>query len=503
VEGPAVAEAWQVVPGQRELDECRDGAQLMVWAEAPPRAVDVASDIRYAETLGTLGFAEESAELLRDVTARAEAMDDDVSQAEAEFVLAGVLARTGHMDDAVERLEQVYFVAREHGLQELEVRSSLELANWMGSWKGDVGAARVWLKLSRATDERTPLFHANRVRAEAMLLESEGNYEAAIELLEAAMAQHPDADGEARLLLLEVLGTTYDASGRLEQALETTDEALKLAQSLSGDAGSYVPYLLSNEGLIFTRLGRHDEAVVAQQRAVALETDLYGTDYVDSMGPRLNLAVALAGRDDYGEVLEMLPPVLEATERRWGADHPDVALVLEVRGQAKRETGDFDGALVDFERALAIVREALGPDHPDVAKYLDQSGKTLWKAGKIEEARDTYEAAAAAWDRAGQAQSPVARQSRIAIARACARLGAWEDARAHAQKALIAGDSAGPDDAGNLEASFILAQAFVETGTAIEQGMQQAKDAQARASAAGLSGLSSEIATWIGEVETR
>src|SRR5205085_7481018 len=67
-------------------------------------------------------------------------------------------------------------------------------------------------------------------------------------------------------------------------------------------------------------------------------------------------------------------------------DAPDYAVVLAVNGDLELTAGDVAGARSDFERALAIRRQALGASHPLVAEAQVSLAATLARAGDIGEA---------------------------------------------------------------------------------------------------------------------
>ena len=52
----------------------------------------------------------------------------------------------------------------------------------------------------------------------------------------------------------------------------------------------------------------------------------------------------------------------------FGSDHPDVAASLNNIGVVYKKKGDFENALVQYQKALEIRTRVFGSDHLDVAK---------------------------------------------------------------------------------------------------------------------------------------
>jgi len=72
----------------------------------------------------------------------------------------------------------------------------------------------------------------------------------------------------------------------------------------------------------------------------------------------------------HGELTEALAVsqrALEIAEQNFGANHPEVALVLNNLALVDKKTGRYAEAEPLYKRALAIFEEAVGPKHPDVA----------------------------------------------------------------------------------------------------------------------------------------
>jgi len=89
---------------------------------------------------------------------------------------------------------------------------------------------------------------------------------------------------------------------------------------------------------------------------------------------------------------------LAIMEQALGPQHPDVVGYVSNLATVHAITGDYDAAKVLFERALAIVEQALGPEHPEVASCLTNLANIHASTGAYEEAKVLYERALAIWE---------------------------------------------------------------------------------------------------------
>ena len=90
------------------------------------------------------------------------------------------------------------------------------------------------------------------------------------------------------------------------------------------------------------------------------------------------------GNDDEARVA--LDRALTMMIEQRGAEHPDVAVLLNNLGALARETEQLDEARSLFERALALEQASLGPGHPQVATTLTNLGNIALLQGKYDEA---------------------------------------------------------------------------------------------------------------------
>jgi tetratricopeptide (TPR) repeat protein len=81
-----------------------------------------------------------------------------------------------------------------------------------------------------------------------------------------------------------------------------------------------------------------------------------------------NIGAVYEGKGDFENALVQFQKALEIQTRVFGSDHPDVAGSYSNIGVVYREKGDLENALVQHQKALEIQTRVFGSDHLDVAK---------------------------------------------------------------------------------------------------------------------------------------
>jgi tetratricopeptide (TPR) repeat protein/TolB-like protein len=223
-----------------------------------------------------------------------------------------------------------------------------------------------------------------------------GDYDAALDIVEEAVARNPDRVWPY-LLLASSHAWEMSGSASPEKALAPLDKALELrprssrvlrwAAEIHGDIGDieraleyFVQALALNPGsvTILTDMawelhcaGRHEEAADAALKAIDQAPGL-ARKYQSEGYKMLNRVMPLLGRtDEYYQIL------LSAA-RRYGPDNPRFYIKL---GSEQCRRGDFADAISSFERALEI--------NEDEDAIMGLAG-AHWLLGETEAAMSSY-----------------------------------------------------------------------------------------------------------------
>ena len=108
-------------------------------------------------------------------------------------------------------------------------------------------------------------------------------------------------------------------------------------------------------------------------------------------------------------------------EKALGPEHPDTAMSFDNLAYLLQVQGDFAGARLLFERALAIFEKALGPEHPNTNLARRDLASLRLAEGSPAEALALSQAALAAYDKVLGASHPWTKNSAAVTADALER----------------------------------------------------------------------------------
>ena len=216
--------------------------------------------------------------------------------------------------------------------------------------------------------------------------------------------------------------------GYLQSRFEEGLQYRELAEAATGDDAEKLGWLAAHAAAVLHAQGKHAEASVLGQRALAFAEAARGPVHRDVAMARMNLANGLLVAGRYDNAVEEYTAALETFETALGPDHPDAAFArtnyaraLHARGelataeaQARRalkaqqaalgddsleaastsgflgtlaaERGDYGGAVAAHRFAVGVRQAWLAEDHPDVAGSLNNLGTALAGLGKHAEA---------------------------------------------------------------------------------------------------------------------
>jgi serine/threonine-protein kinase len=196
------------------------------------------------------------------------------------------------------------------------------------------------------------------------VLAANGDYEAALEILEPAVAVL--SKGPATIELSEAIGNlanTHYYLGHVDVSEQLNRRALPLDQELFGDRHPYVAVTLYNLGNIRLDYGDYAEGERLFARAVELNESWYGATHPKTATSVLMLgrSIAYQGRLDDAEPLYQ--QALQALHDAYGENHVRVGSVLSLMGDLARDQGKFAEAERSFLRAAAIFKEVTSDQH--------------------------------------------------------------------------------------------------------------------------------------------
>lgn len=207
--------------------------------------------------------------------------------------------------------------------------------------------------------------------ADLGLLESSGDEALRMHRLVAAfaLAETPDDGAQAAV----EAACAREAGRAFREGQPAKQEALlphvrSVTDSTGGRVDAMAANLCTALNLSLLQLGAYDEALPYAERAWAISVELYRPDDHATLQRRSNMGELLEGKEDRAQARAIYEEVLEAQERRYGQDDPDVAATLNNIGASFARDDPYHETLPLHRRALGIrdgVWERTGPEDPD------------------------------------------------------------------------------------------------------------------------------------------
>jgi tetratricopeptide (TPR) repeat protein len=235
-----------------------------------------------------------------------------------------------------------------------------------------------------------------------------------------------DATGEPEALLPLRSWALY----HLNELGDSAAQAIMVGESLVEDqerllGSDHLETLRSRNNLAnaYQDAGRSAEAIPLHERTLADQERLLGPDHADIMGSRNNLALAYQEAGRTAEAIPLLERTLADRERLVGPDHPTTLNSRNNLANAYRAAGRAAEAIPLLERTLADRERVLGPDHPATLGSRGNLALAYQAAGRAAEAIPLHERTLADMERVLGSDHPDTLQSRNNLALA------YQDAR--------------------------------------------------------------------------
>ena len=293
--------------------------------------------------------------------------------AETLYDLGQVYQRLGRQSEALGMFEEaLQLIAGEVGLKEV-VEETTTAAEAGGGW-GDLSLGGTCLSIG--------LFYQRL-----------GCYPESLVYLEAAHRARVVGLGPHHADVGRIcsgMGHVYRDAGRLAEALERHEEALRVWRAGTG-GGDHpgVAAVLADLAAIQAQLGRLDQALLRGGEAKEMFARTLTRKHARTVQAERFFEVLSRPAAAAAVVRHSRPP--PRTSKRAAATGlrermEEMARLVNSAGAALREQGRFAEALARHEEALAIRRAALGPEHPEVAAALADAAEAYRCQGEAQAA---------------------------------------------------------------------------------------------------------------------
>ena len=200
-------------------------------------------------------------------------------------------------------------------------------------------------------------------------------------------------------LLLENTGDLFRILGDSNAALEYLLEAQKIKESRFGTEDQSLGQTYRLLGLVSTNLGKFNDSLKFHQKSLEIESRCFGkiesrcfgTGHVDVAATEKNIGNVLFQQGDYENALLRYQKALDIEIKSLGGAHVSVADTYNNMGIVFEKLGDYEKALFHHQNALDIKLKSLGGAHVSVANTYCNMGVVYKNLGNFEKALEMYE----------------------------------------------------------------------------------------------------------------
>jgi tetratricopeptide (TPR) repeat protein/predicted Ser/Thr protein kinase len=292
------------------------------------------------------------------------ALENELYEALGLWLTGSIKDEQGLYDEALDALEDAYFVAVRVGAHRTAVHAALDAAGAAGLGARRPDEGRKWLRHARTQIERLD----------------------------------DPRDASARAVSIE--GGIDMLAGDTEVGVERLERAHALLVELRGNDDVETANALNNLGLAYQEMGRFDEALDRHAQAQALFTRINGPDHPSTSNVRHALAGCQASIGKYDEAVANYQAVKALWEQELGQGHPRVAMIHYNIGHVHQAAGKNEPALEAYLRAIELLEPAIGRDHVNTAMAVHNAGSIHHELKQLDKAQDYLERSLAVFESA-------------------------------------------------------------------------------------------------------
>ncbi|MDA2807219.1 FxSxx-COOH system tetratricopeptide repeat protein [Nocardiopsis suaedae] len=328
----------------------------------------------YALLLSTFGHFEDSHELTLHVVETLTRLNgpDDPETLDVSIDLPSDLRKLGRFDEAIEVSANV--LERQERLMGRDDPEAMFAAHVHAVGLRLLGRFDEAMEIDRYNlERRTELLGPENLRtlsSEYMLalghMES-GDYWQALDIMEnsrVVIERVYPVDNQFRLGSLLLLSTILRRIGRLEEALEISDEVYRLHVERDGPDALYSLQAGGCHSVVLRVVGEHDQALALSQHVLDGLRSAYGSDHPLYADAAVNHSVVLRHLGRLDEARRLNEEALEVHRDRLGEEHPSTVANAVNLASDLFALGAPQRALELDRRTFALIHRRMGPDHP-------------------------------------------------------------------------------------------------------------------------------------------
>jgi tetratricopeptide (TPR) repeat protein/tRNA A-37 threonylcarbamoyl transferase component Bud32 len=355
--------------------------------------LQIEGEVEHARTLNVLGRPEEALAAAIAAREHAEAEGDHGGATAAAQLEASSLRALDRHDDALRANEHAASLAVQANDPESVARALLQQIDLRGD-AGSLEAASALAGFARSSvpDGRFgPELDIDRDVTLGQLAQTLREYDESQRLFERALARATELYGPEHPNLSRIhnrLGNlSAERTGATDVAAMHFKRALEIDQRYYGEKHPAIAVALNNLATFHAERGDLTTALAEFEAALALNEDIYGQNSSHLIVPLLNIAVIQGILGRYEDGLRLEERAVSLAEASLPANHPMFADIYFERGKFHRSLGHLELAAADTRRALAVHEQVFGPTHPEAITMTATLAEQLRALGQLDEAK--------------------------------------------------------------------------------------------------------------------
>ncbi|KAK2035883.1 TPR-like protein, partial [Colletotrichum somersetense] len=181
------------------------------------------------------------------------------------------------------------------------------------------------------------------------------------------------------------LACTLFKQGKVEDAARMLEEVLDQHRRAVGYDTNFTTAKTAL-ALVYSKLGRLDEAEQTQTDVLAACRQDLGEDHPETITAMDNLAITLERKGGYGEALSLQSAVLESLDSKYGPDNLQTASAMSRTACTLRLMHQTDQAEELYRLALETMQRFLPSGCPDLIEAVGDLGNACQDLGWTQEA---------------------------------------------------------------------------------------------------------------------
>ena len=201
-------------------------------------------------------------------------------------------------------------------------------------------------------------------------------------------AELNDKEGFQKSLLVQM--QTYAIQKDETNTKSLNDSIVHFCEKKKQNCNLYLAQANENLGLLYSNLGKNDQAIELFNKAIELYNKQYGKDFPELARIYCYVGNTYYNKEDLENSLKFHLSSIELCKKHFGENNNLYSKILFNTGNDYSDLSEYDKALECYLESLRIKKELLGENHLNIAFVYDMIGNVYECKSKYDTALDYY-----------------------------------------------------------------------------------------------------------------